>query len=270
MPEFGLSELFWISNLIARASGLAFTAPGWGLSGVTHKTRIVLAMALAFVLWPAASASGLTLLTAFEPMLWLGTCAVEFAIGAGLGLSGALVISGLRQAGELVAAQAGLSPASVLEMEAGFNRSEAATPFGHLYGLIAMVVFLSWNGPLVLVDALAASYTRFPLGCALGSAVEKINAITMLHAMALTLFRYTQVCLGFALQAAAPAGLALVFAGAVLAVLTRQGRMAALTGLGWPARWVLGMLVVLAGLPSLIAAVQGAWGGWRAWLVTGF
>ena len=81
-------------------------------------------------------------------------------MGGLLGWSAALIVAAARQAGDLVAAQAGLSAAALFDPETG----DELTALGHLYGLIALAVFLALDGPLVLVGALIESYRAVPAG----------------------------------------------------------------------------------------------------------
>jgi type III secretory pathway component EscT len=61
-----------------------------------------------------------------------------------------------------------------------------------------------------------------------------------------------------AFQAAAPMGLALLVAGFVMAFLARgQGR--SLSGMAWPLRWVLAVVLFVACLPGLVALLQSSW-----------
>ena len=60
----------------------------------------------------------------------------------------------------MVGCQAGLSPAALFDPEAG----DGMTPLGHLYGLVALGVFLALDGPTQLVVALAESYRWIPAG----------------------------------------------------------------------------------------------------------
>src|SRR5690242_476555 len=87
-------------------------------------------------------------------------CLGEFAVGAALGWLAARVVAGARQAGEVVGLQAGLSPAALLDPEAG----DEINALGQLYGLLALAVFLVLDGPLSLVGALADSYRVLPAG----------------------------------------------------------------------------------------------------------
>ena len=142
----------------ARAAGLAWTAPGLATPGLGGRFRLVLAGLLAVILVPVVRGDA-----AAASMGWpavAAACAGEVLVGAALGWSAALVVAGARQAGELVGAQAGLSAAALFDPEAG----DELSALGHLYGLVALGVFLALDGPLALVRALVESYRVIPAG----------------------------------------------------------------------------------------------------------
>ena len=91
---------------------------------------------------------------------------LELLTGAVLGYLAAMIVAGARMAGELVAAQAGLSTSTLLDPETG----EEIGPLGRLYGWIAVVAFLGLGGPMILVKALVESYEAVPAGGLLISA----------------------------------------------------------------------------------------------------
>src|SRR5947209_4166301 len=115
-----LSHVGLAALVVARTSGLAWTAPALGTQGLDARLRLCLGGLLGLVLAPAVGA-----LSTGEPvagLAWpaLGTaCVAEALVGAALGWSAALVVAGARQAGELVGAQAGFSAAALLDPEAG-------------------------------------------------------------------------------------------------------------------------------------------------------
>ncbi len=139
----------------ARVMGLCFTAPVLAIPELDWRFRLVLTMLLSAVLIPVLEpmiASPVDLPSAGWGLL------LEVLTGGILGWSAALVIAGARLGGELVAAQAGLSTASLFDPESG----EETTVLGRLYGWIALAVFLVLNGPLILVGALVESYRAVP------------------------------------------------------------------------------------------------------------
>src|SRR5215213_7584102 len=145
--------------VLARVLGLAWTAPALATSGLGWRLRAALVVLLGALLVPVVGGE------VAAPSGWpaLGrVCLGELAVGAALGWSAALVVAGARQAGEVVGAQAGLSPAALFDPDAG----DDLTPLGHLYGLLALGTFLALDGPLVLVRELVESYRVVPAGSA--------------------------------------------------------------------------------------------------------
>ena len=147
-------------------------------------------------------------------------------------------------AGELVAAQAGLSTAALFDPETG----EEITVLGRLYGWIALAVFLALDGPLVLVGALVESYQAVPAGRLLIS--EGTAALA---------FAQVGHALEVALRAAAPAALALCLAGIVLGWLSRAASSLPFVALALPIRSVLGVVLILLSLGTLVTTLSGAW-----------
>ncbi len=232
--------------VLARVSGLAWTAPAWGTPAMAWRVRVGFSMLLTTVLVPLVG----PVVPAGSPG-WGWTLAglglTEAAIGLGLGLSAGLVVAGARQAGEIVGAQAGLSPASLIDPEAGGE----LTPLGHLYGLIALAIFLALDGPLHLVDALAESYRALPPG-----------RLRLSPELAVEAFGRVGWALSLAVRAAAPAALALALAGVVLTLLARTAGTLQFASLAWPIRAIVGLLLVLIGLTGLAGTLNVAWSDW--------
>lgn len=233
---------------LARAAGLAWSAPVLAAPGLGARPRLLLAALLAAVLAPTAggaAAAGLT-----WPAVGLA-CLGEAVVGAALGWSAALVVAGARQAGELVGWQAGFAPAALFDPESG----DEMTALGHLYGLVALGVFLALDGPLALVRALVESYRVVPAGelFAAGSAGEGLSALA---------FARVGQALALALRAAAPAALALALAGVALGLLGRAAPSLQLVTLAVPVRAALGLLLVLLSLATLAATFAAAWSAW--------
>jgi flagellar biosynthesis protein FliR len=228
--------------VFARTLGLAWTAPALSTSGLDMRFRIVLAILLALVLVPAIAG---------DVPVELGWQAgmTEVLVGAGIGWSASLVIAGARQAGEIVGAQAGLSAAALFDPEAG----DDLTALGHLYGLVALGVFLALDGPLVLVRALVESYRVIPAGGA---------SLSLTKEAARFAFERVGEALLLALRGAAPAAVALALAGMALGLLGKAAPSLQLMALAMPVRAALGMVMVVVSLATLVATLTLAWGGW--------
>lgn len=230
--------------VLARVLGLAWTAPSLASSGLDWRLRMVLVAILGGIIIPVVAGE------IVAPVGWgaLGrVCLAEAAVGAALGWSAALVVAGARQAGEIVGAQSGLSPAALFDPDAG----DEMTPLGHLYGLLALATFLALDGPIVLVKALIESYQVVPAGTA-SLSVETVSQA----------FSRVGQALALALRAAAPPALALALAGMALGLLGRAAPSLQLVTLSLPIRSALGLLLVGLGLLTLIATLSAAWGTW--------
>jgi flagellar biosynthesis protein FliR len=237
--------------VLARVLGLCWTAPGLATPGLGFRARIVLAGLLTGLIAPVV---GRDLMAPTSFGATLVSCLFELAIGAGLGWSASLVIAGARQGGEIVGAQAGLAPAALFDPELG----DGLTPLGHLYGLVALGVFLLLEGPAQLVEALAQSYAVIPPG---GQPPTPEVAIWAFGQVALAL--------ELALKIAAPPALALTLAGLALGLLGRAAPSLQLVTLALPVRTILGLTLAALGLVTLAATIGGAWLGVLsgAWLV---
>jgi flagellar biosynthetic protein FliR len=227
--------------VFARVLGLCLTAPGLAVPGLDWRFRLGLAAALGSVLAPVV-AMRLASPPDWPSAAWAGLA--EVLTGGVLGWSAGLIVAGAQTAGELVAAQAGLSTATLFDPESG----EELAPLGRLYGLLAMAAFLAMDGPLALVRALVDSYSVIPAG-----------RLAIADQAAALAFGPVGRALELALRAAAPAAIALVMAGIVLGWLSRTAPALPLLALALPIRALLGVVLILLSLTTLVVTLAAAW-----------
>ncbi len=246
-----IGRLAWVGVpwvlVFARVSGLAWTAPGWAMTGLGGRFRLVLALTLTVLVAPVAARN---LVVPGDVGSLAVALAIEAIVGAALGGTAALVVAGARQAGEVVGAQTGLSPAALLDPEAG----DGMNVLGHLYGWVALGVFLELNGPTELVRAVAASYAAIPVGGGAGGSAP-IGALDLTDG----LFGAVSRALALALRAACPPALALLVAGLALGLLGRAAPTLQLVSLSLPVRTALGLVLAALGLVTLAATLGLAW-----------
>jgi flagellar biosynthetic protein FliR len=227
--------------VLARTVGLVATAPALATPGLEPRFRLLLAIALAGVVVPVVG-PGVEV-----PLGWINigaACLGEAIVGAGLGWAAGLIVAGARQAGEIVGAQAGLSAAALFDPDAG----DELTPLGHLYGLIALGVFLALDGPLGLVRALVESYDAVPAG-----------GLTLSIEGAEMAFGQVGRALALAVRAAAPAAIALSLAGVALGLIGRAAPSLPMVALSLPIRYALGLLIAMLGAVTLAATLAASW-----------
>jgi flagellar biosynthetic protein FliR len=246
--ESANSSLGWLLDhaglcafVLARVLGVCLTAPPLAIPELDWRFRLGLTAVLSAVLIPVVEPTMNTVADSSNPGL---TVIVELLTGGVLGCSVALIIAGARLGGEIVAAQAGLLTATLLDADTG----EEQTPLGRLYAWIALAAFLALDGPLAVIQALAESYHAVPAGRSLVVRATTEQAFAQLgHALEL------------ALRVAAPPALALVLAGIVLGWLSRAGPSIPFVALALPIRSFLGVALVVMSLAALIATLSGAW-----------
>jgi len=246
--EFATGDWGWLTGqasvfalVAARVLGLCLTAPVLAVPELDWRFRLALAAALSVVIAPVAG-SAIEPPASWSSTAWVGLS--ELLAGGLLGWSAALVVAGARAAGDLVAAQAGLATATLIDPDSG----EFVSPLGRLYGLLALAVFLALDGPLLLVRALVESYQTMPAGR------MSLSSETVTLA-------FTQVgrVLELALRAAAPAALALALAGIAVGWLGRAAPSLPFTALAIPLRTLTGIALVLLSAAAVAATFTGAW-----------
>ena len=229
-----------LALVLARVLGLCVTAPGFAVPELDWRFRLVLAVALVAVLFPVLDGL-ITPPPDWSSAAWL--VLLEVLTGGILGWSAALIIAGARLAGELIAAPAGFSTAALFDPETGGE----LTVLGSLYGWIALAVFLTLDGPLILVRALVESYQAVPAGRLLISWTTAEMAFSQVGS-----------ALALALRARRPA-LALTLAGVVMGWLSRAAPSLPFVALALPIRCVFGVVLMVLSLTTLAATLASAW-----------
>lgn len=234
--------------VLARTLGLVATAPTLAAPGLEPRFRLLLAVALAALIAPVIG-PGMA-----SPTGWEGVVVAfvgEVFTGAALGWMAGLVIAGARQAGEVVGAQAGLSPAAFFDPDAG----DGMTPMGHLHGLVALGVFLALDGPLMLVRGLVESYEAIPAG-----------GLVVSGGLADLAFGHVGRALALAVRASAPVAIAMTLAGVALGLVARAAPSLPMATMALPVRYALGLVLAVLGSAALAGTLAAAW---RAWPMIG-
>ncbi|HET7312724.1 flagellar biosynthetic protein FliR [Salinisphaera sp.] len=138
---------------------LAFVAaaPVFGESMVPRRVKIGLAGLLAFVIAP-----NLGPIPDVPPVSFAGAWLIvqQVVIGLALGLVMRLAFGVVQSTGAFIGMQMGLGFASFYSPAIGAN----TVVLGRLLNTFAMLLFLAFNGHLVLIDILTRSFTLLPIG----------------------------------------------------------------------------------------------------------
>ena len=229
---------------LARVGAVLAVAPPFAAVAVPVRVRALIAMALTVGLLPAAT-------SAQAPSPSLGAFALgvggEVLIGLAMGMSLALVFTAAQWAGELVAQQMGLSLAEIYDPRTGGQ----ASSLGHLYWLLAVVVFMGANGHHALLRGVAASFQAVPVMSL--SAGEPI--VTLMTGL-------LQSATGLAIQLAAPVFVTMLVVDLALGMVGRTIPQLGMMTAGVTVRSVAGLVVLISGMALTAGVINGATGSW--------
>ena len=159
----GLSMQFVIQTLATvflaslRIGAFLIASPFFGGSSVPIQVRIIMA-----VLLGVSVASNVSVPTwqSFDALTGVQVVLTELMIGIGSGLILTIWFSAALLAGEKIAASSGLGFAAQMDPDSG-----GQTPVvSKIFSLFLTVLFLSWNGHILVLQAILDTYQFMPVG----------------------------------------------------------------------------------------------------------
>ncbi|MHA7815431.1 MAG: flagellar biosynthetic protein FliR [Pseudohaliea sp.] len=239
MTPFALDEgalLEWLGQFawaLFRIAGMFMVAPVFGARYIPARIRVALAFASALVLFPLLPAA-----PAVEPFSLAGIVLAleQVLIGVALGFVLQLVFDAIVIGIQTVSMSMGLGFAVFLDSQNGVQ----VPVLSQLHLLLAMLLFLSFDGHLMLVQLLADSFRVLPIGAG------ALNA----DAFWLVASRGSALFLG-ALKIALPAATAILIVNLSIGVISRAAPTLNLFAIGLPLTMLVGFLVMFATMPTL-------------------
>jgi flagellar biosynthetic protein FliR len=226
----------WLATLLwplARVLGLVMAAPVIGHGSVPARIKIGLGVFITLVIAPAlpplpdipvASAGGLFILV------------MQVLVGVAMGLVMRLAFSAVEMAGEIIGLQMGLGFASFFDPQSSSNLNTLAS----FLGLLASLAFLAINGHLLLLGALAESFTVLPVS------PQPLPGSGML-----AIAKAGSVVFSYGVLLALPLIAILLMTNLALAVLTRSAPQLNIFAIGFPVTLGVGLIAFDLSLPYL-------------------
>ena len=159
----GLSMQFVVQTLATvflaslRIGAFLIASPFFGGSSVPIQVRIIMAVLLGV---SVASNVSVPSWQSFDAMTGVQVVVTELMIGIGSGLILTIWFSAALLAGEKIAASAGLGFAAQMDPDSG-----GQTPVvSKIFSLFLTVLFLSWNGHILVLQAILDTYQFMPVG----------------------------------------------------------------------------------------------------------
>jgi len=243
MPDF-ITEILSPQNwptfvfISARLGGMMFSAPLWSMLAWPHRARVATTILLAILLVPGAPRTVLS-----DRMLDLPFGLVmEMLVGLVIGLTAAVIVQGVGYAGEVVSLQMGLSLGPALAPMPDIQ----ASGVGQLKAFLALLIYTSVGGHLILLKGLADSLRILPPGMPMSIETGGRTSALLLT----TLFTTS-------LRTAAPVMVALLLTNLALAILSRAVPHLNAMMVALPITIGVGLVMVGASLPFVATAVNG-------------
>jgi flagellar biosynthetic protein FliR len=231
--EAWLAQVLWP---FVRVGACVMVAPPFAALEVPARVRLVLAGAIALLIAPLVPApAGIT---PFSPA-GLVVTVQQLLIGTALGFTMQVVFDAVAMGGQLLANSMGLSFAFNIDPLHG----AATAALGQLYSILVTLTFLALDGHLRLIEVLVDGFRTLPVGTTgLGSA-----GLWHLAGWGSTMF-------SGALAVALPGVTALLIVNLCFGMVSRAAPTLNLFAVGFPITLVFGLVIVLAGLPTLQAS----------------
>jgi flagellar biosynthesis protein FliR len=230
-----VGRMWWPS---LRVGGFMLAAPIASEVSIPSRVKLVFGLSLAFLLAPMApSPSNLSIFSGAGLM----TAAQELLIGVGIGMVMAMAFEALTFAGQTVSMTMGLGFSTLVDPQHGTN----VTVLGQIFMIVGILTYLSINGHLVLLGALANSFQTLPIGA---TNIDR----DFLMAVATWGARIFETGLLVAL----PIVISLVIVNMALGVITRAAPQLNLFGIGFTITLLCGFFVLLVGLDNVMHGIR--------------
>ncbi len=223
---------------LTRILALIASAPFTGNQQFPGTAKIGLAVLLTILVAPTlpaapsvspASAHGLLLLVR------------ELLLGVAMGLAMRAVMSAVSMAGDIIGLQMGLGFAQFFDPQ---NGSQVPV-VGQFLTLLAMLVFLSINGHLMLLATLVESFRGVPSEAPVSMATG-----------AMALVQWGAIIVQAAVHMSLPVVATLLITNSALAVLTRASPQLNIFAIGFPVTLGIGFISILLVLPYMVPGFE--------------
>lgn len=231
----------WIAAFVwpfLRIFGLILAEPVLGHASVPQATKVGLAIFISLVLAPV-----LPPLPTVEPASAAGILigVQQLLIGLAIGFTLRIALTGVEAAGQLIGLQMGLGFAVFFDPQT----SAQTAVVGQFLGLFAILTFLSIDGHLMVINALARSFSTLPISA------EPVNpgGLRLLADWGGEIFRT-------GLLISLPVVAALLIANIAVGILTRAAPQLNIFAVGFPLTLAAGFFALWLAVPFIGPAIE--------------
>jgi flagellar biosynthetic protein FliR len=225
----------WISGLmipLVRIMAFISIAPFFGSKSISMPIKVAMGILLTVALAPAIPKfPSIDLLSPQGGLV----IAQQMIIGLALGFVVQIVFTAIEMSGQISGMTMGFGFATFFD-----HQSQGSTAvISQFLNILAMLVFLSMDGHLMMISALLESFYSFPVG----------DAVVTLDGMRVA--QWGSQIFSIGLQLSLPVVATLLITNIALGVLTRSAPQLNIFGIGFPITLLAGFLVIALMLPSM-------------------
>ena len=222
-----------------RISALMVTAPVFALRAFNLRLRVLLAIVLAWLVYPMHT------WPVIDPVSAAGLKEIinQLAIGAIAGLILQMVVAAMVVGGQAIATSMGLSMANLMDPNMG-----NVPVISQFLIVLGSLIFVGVGGHVILLGMILESFHTLPIGTSIFSP----------ESMGLLLRWSSMMFLGAVLMSL-PVMVALLFVNIGVGVITRAAPSLNIFSVGFPASVAVGFIVLLAFMGSIIGRIDWMW-----------
>jgi flagellar biosynthetic protein FliR len=224
---------------LLRISAMFVAVPLYSLRAVPARARLILSVAMTFVVIPLLPAIPVVDLFSYEG---IRVAAQQVMIGLASGFIVQMVFSSVIFAGQGVALSMGLGFASMVDPQNG----QQVPVVAQLYVIAGTLIFLGLDGHLLLIKMLLDSFTSLPIGID-GLAKADIWAI----------IAWSSRMFAGGLLLAMPVIISLLLVNIGFGVATRAAPQLNIFSVGFPVTLMLGIVLIWLTLPDVLDQFTG-------------
>lgn len=228
---FEISSIEHLVLVFIRITAALAVMPVFGRRAVPSSLKAGLGLALALLIAPSVPTSSIAISGTIADYLLLGLR--ETLCGVMIGFAGQFLFFAVDICGRILGLQSGLSIVATIDP----NSESQSDVLTQLYDMLAVLVFLSIDGHLMVLETLRASFDSVALG-----------SVSIDGKLAEWSIAQAGIVLGHGIQMAAPMMVTLLLSDVALGILTRVAPTMNVFVLGFPLK--IGITLLFASLTS--------------------
>ena len=230
-----VTSLMWP---LLRVGSFVLASPVLGAKSIPVRTRVILTLAIAWILAPITPAPEVNPLSAAGLLISLQ----QVALGLGMGFIFHMAFATVVIAGQSIAMAMGLGFASAVDPQNGVQ----VPVVSQFYMILATLLFLALDGHLLLIQTIHHSFELLPVGA------------QWPRDLAWKIVLWGSQMFVSGLLIALPALASLLLVNLAFGVITRSAPQLNIFAVGFPITLLAGFALILLSLPSFLPLISGA------------